>query len=71
MKKVLIGLVIAVMMTGSGYADARVLFTSTMGNNLYVKTICVDGFKFVLASSDSGVSITQFMKRTGVESCRM
>ena len=49
MKKVLIGLVIAVMMTGSGYAQIVLLKSSkTLPTDFHI--VCIDGYKFVHAS---------------------
>ena len=49
MKKVLCGLVIAVMMTGSGYTETVKLNQNKVDSSIYISTLCVDGYKFVMA----------------------
>ena len=53
MKKVLLGLVIAVMITKNVSAEIRFIEEGkpemTGGDSIYVSTVCVDGYKFVIA----------------------
>ena len=54
MKKALCGLVIALMMTGSGYAQGygqiKILKTVRLTEiNTSISTVCVESFKFVIA----------------------
>ena len=59
MKKVLIGLVITVMITGSLYSQIVLLNKkedAVVSTNLY--TVCVDGYKFVLTTRSRGEAVT-------------
>ena len=50
MKKVLLGLVIAVMMTGSGYSIPIVKVLGTKDFQAFVITnVCIDNYKFVIS----------------------
>ena len=59
MKKILCGLVIALMMTGNGYAELRTMGPNAdkrhngnyMKGGYYLNFVCVDGYKFVVGKS--------------------
>ena len=58
MKKILCGLVIALMMTGSGYADFRTIDWNFMKGGYDLAKICVDQTVFIVAQNDKGIAIT-------------
>ena len=58
MKKVLLGLVVAVMMTVSGYADVRTIDRNFMKGGYDLAKICVDQTVFIVVQNDKGIAIT-------------
>ena len=49
MKKILLGLIIVLMMTSDGYAEIKLKETKVLMDSIHISTVCVDGYKFVIA----------------------
>ena len=62
MKKIIGIIFISLMFCNIGFAEMRVIEDKFVKGNdsFYVGTLCVDGYKFVIAEHRGGTSIVQF-----------
>ena len=64
MKKLLGIIFISLMFANIGFAEMRLIENPKVIGTGLLSTICVDGYKFVVASSKTGhVSVVQYYKR--------
>ena len=66
MKRVLVGFLVAALATVA-YADIRSMSEVKLRDKYRMKTVCVDGYKFVVAHrKETGMSIVQmFIEKNG------
>ena len=57
MKRIILIIIASFVFCNVGYSDIKIMEEKTIGKT-EIKTLCIDGRKFVLASSENGESIT-------------
>ena len=57
MKRIILIIIASFVFCNVGYSAIKIMEEKTIGNTS-VKTLCIDGRKYVLASSENGESIT-------------
>ena len=65
MKKIILIIIASIMFANIGFAEMKRIEEKSFNYLGYqLSTVCVDGFKFVVASSNRGnVSVVQFMRQ--------
>ena len=65
MKKLLSIIVLGIMLSGNVYAAIDLIEQKEIYDDTTVSTLCIDGYKFVITSSNNGESIVQVFKSRG------
>ena len=66
MKKIIGIIFISLMFANIGYAEIKRIENTKLQRNLFMATVCVDGYKFVVSyNSSQMISMVQFFERAG------
>ena len=65
MKKAIAIIVFGLLLSGNAYAEIKIIEEKDISSDTTVRTLCIDGYKFIITSSNTGESIVQAYYRGG------